>query len=238
MPADTIIFDLETTRDVSLPAYKPEEPDAFAPPPYHRVEMVGALFMRGDKAEKLGVIDHGAEAHTIGALLQWLRSSRAKAVTFNGRRFDLPVLTARSMLHGIGFGWRFGMKRWELGQHEDVADSLSDFGAAPATSLDVWSRMCGWPGKLDESGKSVESLLADGRRDHLRAYCMADVALTTALWMRANLLRGDWELERYQPAALSLLTLVRTKPELAIWADRIDQAVWLLTEIKTHTEAA
>lgn len=225
------VFDIECSHDESLPPHRPEEPDAFPPPPYHRVEMVGALEFRDMRVTRLGVVDAEDEAVTISRFVRYLTAARGdKAVTFNGRRYDLPVLAARAMLHGIPFAWRFGMKRWETGRHEDVADSLADFGAAPATSLDVWSRMCGWPGKLDESGKSVEALLAEGKRAHLRVYCMADVALTTALWMRSNLLQGDWTAEEYRPAAQSLLDVVRSKPELAIWAQRIDERVFLLPQ--------
>lgn len=231
---DVAFVDIETTRDQSMPAYKPEDPSAFPPPPFHRVEMIGALVLRGGLVERLAVIDSGSEGETIAKFIAYVHGKTApQVVTFNGRRFDLPVLAARAMLHGLPFAWRFGHNRYRPNEHEDIADTLSEFGAAPACSLDAWSRMTGWPGKLDASGGNVEALIAEGKRDHLRAYCMADVVLTAALWMRANLLRGTWALDQYRASAASLLAAASAEPRLAVWCGSVDKPTFLLPAVES-----
>jgi predicted PolB exonuclease-like 3'-5' exonuclease len=227
---DVLIVDIETTRDGSIPAYKPGDPSAFPPPPFHRVEMIGALVLRDDKVARLSIIDEGSEAATIRKAVAFIGEKSPLVVTFNGRRFDVPVLAARSMLHGIPFGWSFDLHRYKHDEHEDVADVLTSHGASPSASLDAWSRMCGWPGKLDKSGGEIDALLAAGKRDHVRHYCTADVVLTAALWMRTNLLRGSWSLDRYQAAASSLLAATRARLELAAWCDGVDELTFLLPQ--------
>lgn len=218
------------------PAVDKDGEPAFAPAPFHEVVMVGVCVLRlrddkhpADAFEALDVIDREDEAETIRVFIKRQEKARPRLVTWNGRGFDLPALQARAMRHLLPFPWSFQVgKRYATGQHMDLADVVTNFGAASRTpALDHYARLVGWPGKLDDSGANVEQLLADGKRSWLRVYCSSDTILTAAVWLRHMHVSGAWPIERYRPAAESLLALARSRPELAPWAGRVDESVWL-----------
>jgi predicted PolB exonuclease-like 3'-5' exonuclease len=245
-----IVFtDIETRPCPAMGAYldkkgrpfldKNGEP-AFAPAPFHRVEMIGILVLRlgdkkrpGDVFERLDVIDHDDEAATLGDFIGRQEKAKPQQVTWNGRGFDLPVIQARAMRHRIPFPWSYRSgKRYVTTNHMDLAEVTSNFGAASrGAALDHYARLIGWPGKLDDSGANVDQLLAEGKREWLRIYCASDVILNAAVWLRVQHARGDWGVRRYRAAAESLLAVARGRVELAPWLDRIDLDVWLGPEL-------
>jgi predicted PolB exonuclease-like 3'-5' exonuclease len=213
---------------------------AFAPAPFHRVEMIGILVLRlgdkkspGDVFERLDVIDHDDEAATLADFIGRQEKAKPQQVTWNGRGFDLPVIQARAMRHHIPFPWSYRSgKRYVTTNHMDLAEVTSNFGAASrGAALDHYARLVGWPGKLDHSGANVEQLLAEGKRGWLRVYCASDVILNAAVWLRVQVARGDWSQRRYRAAAESLLAIARSRVELAPWVDRVDLGMWLGPEL-------
>lgn len=255
MARATVIFDLESTPCPALgvytdrsgqPALDKDGAPAFAPPPFHRVEMIGALVLVDDKVAALDVIDlerDGVpdEAATIANFVERVERRSPRLVGFNSRGFDLPVLQARAMRHGIAFPASFNLgTRYQLGAHVDLKDYLTNFGAAASSRLDHWSRLIGWPGKLDDSGAMVSEVLArpDGR-DHLRHYCAADTVLTAAVFMRTMLLVGEWQPARYVAAAHALVDgSRRLMPGLAPWLDGIDEVAWTPPSLTVAPEVA
>jgi predicted PolB exonuclease-like 3'-5' exonuclease len=141
-------------------------------------------------------------------------------VTFNGRRFDVPVLVARCMRLGIPWPWYWREKsariRYNSDGHLDLSDELTDFGATPPCGLDAWSRMIGLPGKTGD-GASVEGLAAAGEWERIGRYCAQDVRLTGALLLRWLLVRG-----RVSPdeEAVMLRLLESAEPEISVMRSR------------------
>ena len=223
-----VSFDLETTTDESLGPYKPEEPDAFAPAPWHRIEVIGVLVVVDGAPKGLTAIDEGDERETIQRFRAGVLRTRPKLIGWNTLGFDLPVLAARSMVHGITFPVTVDPgKPWETDRHEDTMLTLR--GKGQRYGLDVAGRLVGWPGKLDASGKRVGDLLNEpGGREHLGWYCKGDTVLAYAVQLRVDLLRGDIEPDVFRRRAEALLTFVRAIPELAPWAWRVNEERWLL----------
>lgn len=225
MPSLTL--DLETVHDADMPPYIPREgADTFPPPPYWQIVAIGVLW--ADDAlctKRIGVLE-GDEPTMLEKLVAIVRKHRPEIVTFNGRRFDLPVITARCMRHGIAFPERFARDvnyRFTDAGHFDVADFLSDYGAGRQASLDAWAKMIGMPGKLDCSGADVAQMISDGRLRDVQAYCMADVAQTNAVRLRLELARGMTP-DRYRSAMHSLIEIIHEEPRLESVYEALDSS--------------
>jgi hypothetical protein len=114
-------------------------------------------------------------------------------VTWNGRTFDLPVISMRSLKHGVSCGWYYKSKdvryRYSAEGHCDLMDHMSDFGASRQMKLGDFARLCGLPGKTDMSGDKVDVLYREAAARpevsqelaaKIKRYCQQDT-LQTAL---------------------------------------------------------
>jgi 3'-5' exonuclease len=120
-------------------------------------------------------------------------------VTWNGRGFDLPVLSMRSLKHKIPCGWYYREKavryRYSAEGHCDLMDFLSDFGAARQMKLDDFCHLIGLPGKTDMSGdKVLDQYRATVRDPELTSeiqakvarYCLQDTVQTALSFLRTR----------------------------------------------------
>ena len=132
---------------------------------------------------------------------QWLDAKRPTVVTWNGRGFDMPVITSRALKHGVPMPWWFSDRntryRYSTDGHFDLMDFLADFGAAKNARLDAYAKLVGFPGKVGVDGSQVLPMVHAGKIDEVNAYCLCDVAQTAAIFLRVELLRGS-----YRPPAL------------------------------------
>lgn len=134
-------------------------------------------------------------------LLAHLRPMLLKAdtITFNGLRFDLPLIERRMLYLGLP------PLRWNLDQyrtnHIDLFSKLSLRGAVQAHRLGWYRKRLGWidiPETI-EAG-DVGKAAAAGHWDLIESHCAADVEITRRLaaWM------GVWTaspaVETHQPA--------------------------------------
>jgi len=128
----------------------------------------------------------------------------------------MPVLAAACFRLGIPWPWYYQPKdtryRYSTHGHYDVMDDLSDMGAVKAAKMGSAARSIGLPGKLDVSGANVAELVANGRIDEVRAYCLQDVAQETALFLRASLVRGDISAQLYGEAITQWLAVCTENP--------------------------
>src|SRR5215468_11433458 len=74
------------------------------------------------------------ERGTLAALAGYLDAHRdLTIVTWNGRGFDLPVVAARCLRHGVAFPWYYQRRdaryRYSPDGHLDLMDLLADHGA-------------------------------------------------------------------------------------------------------------
>ncbi len=223
-----LVVDLETVQDPRLPWDAAKS--GFPPPPFHRVVSIGALWLRSDlRLERLGVVGREPgeppdapldERVALQAFATFVERAQPTLVTFNGRRFDLPVLAHRCLAHGVPFPFYYqrGVRyRYSDEGHIDLADLLTDHGAAQMVSLDAAAHLVGLPGKLGVDGSKVQQLFDDGRHADIDAYCLQDVVQTTFLLLRVELLRGRVAPDAYRRAARELWD--------ALWRDERARAV-------------
>lgn len=110
-------------------------------------------------------------------------------VTFNGIRFDLPVLLMRSLYLDVDHPEIVISPAWKT-PHVDLWQKLSLDGARKDVhSLAFYARRLGI-GTLDKvKGSDIPQLVAEGKWDEIEAHCLSDIGLTHALANRLKLLK-------------------------------------------------
>ncbi len=139
----------------------------------------------------------------------WSRAERFSGcmVSFNGRRFDLPVLELAALRHGIAAPMHFGEEslarhRFSPARHLDLLDYLTNYGAVSLTGgINLLLKMIGLPGKNGIDGSMVQEYFEAGRLDEIHRYCRSDVVQTYFLVLRVQLMRGAIAEEAYRAAS-------------------------------------
>jgi predicted PolB exonuclease-like 3'-5' exonuclease len=222
-----LVLDLETIPDPAL-AWEPRERDGrvqtFPPAPYWEIVAFGGLLWDSDGVRKFACLGKDG-GYTERAALESFAQILPRVellVTWNGRRFDLPVIVARCMKHRIPLpayfqehDMRYRYSKGARG-HLDLADQLTDHGAAQPAPLDGWAKMIGLPGKGDVDGGQVAGLVAAGELERVRAYCLDDVAQTARIWLEWRYLAGLVSLEQLEASVSALAHGIRVwTPEAA-----------------------
>jgi len=228
-----LILDIETVPDPELPRL--DDSDRVPPPPFNQIVTLGCLLMDDYVPRKIGVVgEKKSEREILIDFATWLDRSRPCVVTWNGRGFDMPVITSRALKHGVSMPWWFSDRhtryRYSPEGHLDLMDFLSDFGAAKSGRLDVYAKLVGLPGKVGVDGSQVAPMVHAGRIDEVNAYCLCDVAQTAALFLRVQLLRGVIDRARYVTLAGGLLTFFDGDARLAPVMQNVDRPRYALSD--------
>jgi hypothetical protein len=178
-------------------------------------------FGRGSTDERT-ILEHIADAFDRKPSLR----------TWAGDAFDLPVIRAAMMAHGVRCSWLFHYEvtnRYKDG-HRDLMDELCNRGGAPRWSLGGTAIRMGLPGKIDGDGCKVQSLWDAGKCDEIRAYCMQDTWQLAAIDLRLELSSGKLTLDGYKRSAQSLGELAEKTPGLVplLRHERFDRKRFLL----------
>lgn len=239
---DTLLMlDIETVPD---PVLMPADwaADRFPKAPWHQVvaisvveATVGRDTATGFETYALRSCRSGGEpgwdeARLLRAFWRLFEGGRHRLVTWNGRAFDMPVVLARSLMHGLTApSWFLRGTRWaNYGQrhaqewHLDLMDAISSFGASPRLTLEEASAAVGAPGKMGEHGSCVGDLVARGELGRVRAYCETDVANLYIVYLRWAHLTGRTDAAGHDTAVEGLLRYLDeegpTRPHLAAFA--------------------
>lgn len=137
----------------------------------------------------------------------WERYRRPTLVSFNGQRFDVPLLELAAFRYGISVpGWFQGGKpsdqprnRFNTTAHIDLCEMLTNFGATRFTGgLNLAANILGKPGKMDVQGHMVQDMFAAGQMAEIADYCRCDVLDTYFVFLRSRVLVGRLTLEQEQ----------------------------------------
>jgi 3'-5' exonuclease len=121
-------------------------------------------------------------------------------VSYNGRRFDMPVLEHELYTKGVAAPiWFGGNKSWDQPRnryntsfHWDCADFQTNFGAGGCHGgLNLLAKQIGAAGKMDVDGSSVWGLWESGELDTIHDYCKCDVIDTYCVFLRQMLVKGE-----------------------------------------------
>jgi predicted PolB exonuclease-like 3'-5' exonuclease len=226
-----LVLDIETIPDPELP--RQDDSERVPPPPYNQIVTFGCLLLEDYVPKRLGIVGEGkSEGDMLADFAQWLDSRRPTVVTWNGRGFDMPVITSRALKHGISMPWWFSDRntryRYSTDGHFDLMDFLADFGATKNARMDVYAKLVGFPGKVGVDGSQVLPMVHAGRLEEVSAYCLCDVAQTAAIFLRVELLRGSIDRARYVELARGLLAFIDDQPRLVPIAEKVDRPRFLL----------
>ena len=150
---------------------------SFPKPLYHQVVEVSACLI--NSSAEVVTLRHlstavSSEADLLRDFWQLFeRNAGISISTFNGRKFDVPVLTQRALYNGVSPTalYRGNYRNRFSGNHIDLADILSDFGASPMLTQHEAAMMLGVPGKVGVEGGDVAALWKQGKRVDIAAYC-------------------------------------------------------------------
>jgi len=131
--------------------------------------------------------------------------SKASLVDFNGRGFDMPLLTLCAFRFGISCPRyfadpdRYGFRNRYTPKHLDLMDWITEFGAFRLKGgLDLLAKMLGKPGKMEMRGDQVADLFSKGKLQEINDYCLHDVLDTYFVFLRTKVLSGELKLEDEQ----------------------------------------
>ena len=218
MARSFLVLDIETVPDPDL--VWDAAIGGFPPAPFHQVVALGVLWLDGTyELQKLGAFGGEEDAppdesKVLEEFADFIGKRHPTMVTFNGRRFDLPVLANRMLKHGVQFPAYYAGRsggpdyryRFSDEGHMDLADVLTDYGASRMPSLTALAQLVGMPGKMDVDGSKVQSMYEHGRHAEIRDYCLHDVVQTAFVFLRTELLRGRLTQDEYRTRAQSLWT--------------------------------
>ena len=147
-------------------------------------------------AEVAMLPDDGCRWHTYreeAALLRalWRRLpmlGTPRIVTYNGRTFDGPTLTMRSLQLGIVPAINLGMTyRYSADEHADLCDVLSNYGAGSMRSFAYWCDVLDVPNpKASMDGSAVGERWAAGDYVAVGEYVRDDVLALAQLWAKVR----------------------------------------------------
>lgn len=223
-----LVLDIETVPDTDLiPSDWPS--DRFPKCAWHRIvtiSFVVAELARAGGAEVYAVAEcrSGGEAipderRLLAAFWRFFASRRFRVVTWNGRRFDMPTILARSLMHGLdaspwflqGDRWNGYRHRYGGDWHVDLMDAMSEHGATPALTLEEAAAALGLPGKLGEHGSKVAAMMEAGEVGRVRAYCETDTLNLAVLYIRWAFLTGRTDAVSHDRAVADMIAYLEAE---------------------------
>jgi|DEB0MinimDraft_3_1074331.scaffolds.fasta_scaffold01536_8 DNA polymerase elongation subunit (family B) len=143
----------------------------------------------GDGAASVWTPEGQSEAAMISLIADQLRKDEfLKLVTFNGFKYDLPLIQRRARYLGVDFP-RINLDRYRS-PHIDLYEELTLKGAVRAHGLRWYARRHGWTDLLDadpltDGGADVAQAAKDGRWEDIAAHAKVDAQITyrLALWL-------------------------------------------------------
>ncbi len=239
-----LAFDIETVLDteglarclgraIEDPAVALAEllgaPTEFAPAPFHRVVAVALCHWdpKGGRVEleklRLGGqtgagVPLPSEADLLAAF--WSVAEGQRLLSYNGKRFDLPVLLYRSLPHPLEIGWFLASMRPPSDQYRhpksrhqlDLFDQLGG-GLSPGKLGDLLQTV-GLPGKVGPDGADVQALWSAGAGEAVGDYCLQDAAQTLLLGLRFLEVSGELSAEAAHRAVEAARTRFAQEPAL------------------------
>ena len=126
---------------------------------------------------------------SVDAITDARRDFESVLVTFNGNRFDMPVIEIGALESGILLPDWFRLEvptydnprsRFAERHHLDMFQLMAG-NSTLGGGLDFWSRLVGFPGKTG-SGDSVIASVSDDKWQDIIDYCMCDVLNTLGVF--------------------------------------------------------
>ncbi len=216
------VFDLETIPDIELLRDILQDTDSspeilrekavqeinngktdFLPPMLHRiVSWVGLWIDSAGNPVQQASWSGENEAEGLRQLFDTLLTYKDFGlIHHNGKSFDLPVLTYRSMKHGISMPRRLHHRdiRYRYSQENiDLMDEFSNYGASNYPKLKQLGYLIGIPFKQTAEGNQVLRLFEENKLKEIEHYCLEDVIATYIIWIHLQFTSGEMNEENFK----------------------------------------
>lgn len=219
-----LVFDIETIPDVTagkrlypelaeldddtaltklIELRENEVGNPFLPLALHKVACLSVLWVASGKMtlKTLSLQDH-SESEMIQTFFNSIDKNPI-LVSWNGKGFDVPVMTYRALAHGLTaprlFNETGDMKynNYLSRYHDRHTDLMMKLGSTSTNQkLDVVASVCGFAGKQDIDGYDVVPMVQAGEWDKLTTYCESDVLNTWLIFLRYQKLTGKMSPEQ------------------------------------------
>lgn len=217
--APILVFDIETVPDVQIgkrlypelaelddeialnkliEQRESEVGNPFMPLPLHKIACLSVLWI---SQGKMTLKTLSLKDHTEVEMLQTFFNAIDKLptlVSWNGKGFDIPVMTYRALKHGLSapklFAEHTGEMKYNnyINRYHDRHTDLMLKTAMNGTyqKLDIVATSCGLAGKQAIDGYDVVPMVQAGEWEKLTTYCESDVLNTWLLYLRYLTLVG------------------------------------------------
>lgn len=209
-------LDIESDRDVAeiMRERRKEKTNGSTFLPHHLQRIVAiSAALRSKNLFKIGSLGeiNSDEPTLIETFFKCIEKYSPILISWNGSGFDLPVLHYRALLYGISspsywnvgndndasFRWNNYLNRYHY-RHTDLMDVLAAYQGRANAPLTEIAIMLGLPGKLGMDGSQVWDYFLTGKLEAIRNYCETDVLNTYLIYLRFELMRGNFSFETYQ----------------------------------------
>jgi hypothetical protein len=123
--------------------------------------------------------DEHDERQALAGLWQQINATTPDVITFNGFRFDLPVIMRRSLY--LGMPWRVLSVDRYRSQHIDLWQRLTFNGQITGHSLSFYAQRFGLGGDLDVHGSEIPAMVKAMDWAGIAAHCRQDVLWTAGI---------------------------------------------------------
>lgn len=224
MQPPILVFDLETIPDLAtgirlypeladladndaaaalIAAHECENGTQFLAQPLHQIACLSCLWVDWQPKQKGSLtlklfsysLKDKTEQEILARFLSAFDSTRKPLlISWNGARFDLPVIAFRALQHGLNASNLLGneayMNRYRGTKNLDLMRKFADLGAA-WQKLDTVAAICGLAGKSGVAGSDVLPMVQQQKWDALATYCESDVLNTWFVYLKYAQMMGD-----------------------------------------------
>lgn len=154
-----------------------------------RIVALGWVDVGSNEPVCLLASDEAEEAFALGTFWRTYREHETALVTFNGLKFDLPVLLTRSIDLGVKHP-PLNLNRFKT-PHIDVWQYLTRDGARQFPhGLSFYAKKYGFTTLDKVDGSQIADLVKAGEWEKVREHCLSDVGLTHAVANKFGLLEA------------------------------------------------
>lgn len=168
----------------------------FLPPMYHRMVSWVGLWVEnnGKPVQKAGWNGDDEKEGLLELFDTLLTYKDFGLIHHNGRGFDLPLLTYRSMKHNLQMPTRLNHYdiRYRFSKvNIDLMDEFSNYGASSYPKLKHLGHLIDVPFKQTAEGNEVLAMYREDKLAEIEHYCYEDVMATYVVWLRMKYTTGE-----------------------------------------------
>lgn len=192
----------------------------FPPPITHEIICLGYIVIDDQfniHALNVGHVGQETERSILQSFSSFVKDCEADIISWNGKRFDLPVIVYRCLHHLVPLSWYYGQSsyryRYTPDGHFDLADYISDHFSSPRPKLDYMAKLIGLPGRLWDPS-NIDVMYLHSEINTIAEFCITDTIQIYATFLRIMNLRGLLTESLYYDAINNLYVyLEKTKGE-------------------------